>query len=155
IQRVNIPRSLAIRAFATNVEPSGLIVSAIGSAGDLPVLPGGAAAGHPGFQIELAIGRAAKIAGAGVDDLKRQPKSLEDVLFDMKQLLMMGLALLRRAEDKHFDLGELMNAIQTASVAAGCAGLGPKTVGQANIFERQLLLVQDLIAVHAAERDLG
>ena len=40
-------------------------------------------------------------------------------------------------------------------VAAGGAGLGAEAVRQADVFARQVRLVEDLVAVHAAERDLG
>ena len=67
----------------------------------------------------------------------------------------MLLALVRRAEGEHLDLGELMDAVQAAGVAAGSAGLGAEAVRQADVLHRQLQLVEDLVAVHAAERDLG
>ena len=72
-----------------------------------------------------------------------------------QDLLVDRLALLRRAEGEHLDLGELVHAVQPARVAAGGAGLGAEAVRQADVLERQFGLVEDLVAVHAAERDLG
>ena len=37
----------------------------------------------------------------------------------------------------------------------GGPGLGAEAVRQADVLLRQLRLVEDLVAVHAAERDLG
>ena len=42
-----------------------------------------------------------------------------------------------------------------ARVAARRAGLGAEAVRQADVLQRQLRLVEDLVAVHAAQRDLG
>ncbi len=47
-----------------DVEPAGLVVGAIRGAGDLAVFAVLAASGHPGFEVELAVGRAAQVAGA-------------------------------------------------------------------------------------------
>ena len=72
-----------------------------------------------------------------------------------QQFLVDRLALLRRAEGEHLDLGELVDAVQAARVAARRPGLGAEAVRQADVLERQSRLVEDLVAVHAAERDLG
>ena len=72
-----------------------------------------------------------------------------------QHLLVDRLALLGRAEDEHLDLGELVDAVQAARVAARGAGLGAEAVRQADVLQRQLPLVEDLVAVHAAQRDLG
>ena len=44
------------------------------------------------------------------------------------------LALLGRAEGEHLDLGELMDAVQAARVAARGAGLGAEAVRQADVL---------------------
>ena len=49
-----------------------------------------------------------------------------EILFEVKQLLMNGLALIGSAEGEHLNLGELVDAVQAARIAAGCAGLGPE-----------------------------
>ena len=48
--------------FVADVEAAGLVVGAVAGAGDFAVLAAVAAAGHPGFEVELAIGRAAEVA---------------------------------------------------------------------------------------------
>ena len=58
-----------------DVEASGLIIGAIRRAGDLAVLAGLAAAGHPGLEVELAIGRAAEVARADVEHAIGQPSA--------------------------------------------------------------------------------
>ena len=72
-----------------------------------------------------------------------------------QQFQMNRLALVGRAEGEHLDLGELVDAIQAARVAARCAGLGAEAVRQADVLQRQFEFVEDLVAVHAAQRDLG
>ena len=58
-------------------------------------------------------------------------------------------------EGEHLDLGELVDAVQAARVPAGSPGLGAETMRQADVLDRQVQLVEDLVAVHAAQRDLG
>ena len=65
------------------------------------------------------------------------------------------LALLGQREGEHLDLGELVHAVQAARRAARGAGLGAEAVADAAQLDRQLLGVEDLVGVHAAERDLG
>ena len=48
-----------------------------------------------------------------------------------------------------------MDAVKPARVPPGRAGLGAEAVRQADVLDRQLQFVEDLVAVHAAERDLG
>ena len=67
-----------------DVEPAGLVVGAVRRAGHLAVLAAVAAAGHPGFEVVLAVRRAAEVAGAGVDDVVRQAQALEDLLLDRR-----------------------------------------------------------------------
>ncbi len=42
-------------------------------------------------------------------------------------------------EGEHLDLGELVDAVQPLARPAGGAGLGAEAVGQADVFDRQLL----------------
>src|SRR5438445_178252 len=88
------------------------------------LMPCFAAAGHPGFQVVLAVRRAAEVAGAGVDDVIREAKALEDALLDGEQFQVQRFALLRRAEGEHLDLRELVDTVQALGVAPRSAGLG-------------------------------
>ena len=65
------------------------------------------------------------------------------------------LALLGQREREHLDLGELVHAIQAARGPAGRARLGAETVADAAQLDRQLLGLDDLPCIQAAERDLG
>ena len=87
-----------------------------------------AAAGHPGFEVVLAVGRPAEVAGTGVDDVVRQPEPLKDRLLDPQDVLVQRVALLRRAEREHLNLGELVDAIQAARVPAWRARFGAEAV---------------------------
>src|SRR5262249_34527855 len=121
---------------------------------NLAVFAALATAGHPRFQIILAIGWPAEVSGAGVDDLVRQAQPLPNLLLDVQELLMDALALVGCTESKHLDLAELVHAIQAARVTTGSAGLRAEAMRQADILQRKLELVQDLITQHAAEGDL-
>ena len=56
VERMDQLRSFLARVFVANIQPAGLVVGAVGGAGDLAPLASLAAAGHPGLQVELAIG---------------------------------------------------------------------------------------------------
>ncbi len=62
-----------------DVEPAGLVVGAVRRAGHFAVFARLAAAGHPGFEVELAIGRAAQVAGGGVDHVIGHAQAVEDL----------------------------------------------------------------------------
>src|SRR5207302_1590346 len=115
---------------------AGLVIGAIGRAGDLAVIAVLTAAGHPGFEVVFAVGRAAEVAGAGVDDVVREAEPLEDALLHAADFLVNRVALFRRAEREHLDLGELLHAIQAARIAAGGPGLGAEAVRQADVAFR-------------------
>ena len=61
----------------------------------------------------------------------------------------------RRAEGEHLHLGELVHAVEPPAGPAGGAGLGAEAVRQADVLDRQAGLVEDLVGVHPAQRDLG
>src|SRR5262249_28278901 len=114
-----------------------------------------AATRHPRLQVVLAIGWPAQIARASVNDLVRQTQSLENRFLDAEEFLVNGLALPRKAKGEHLDLRKLMNAVQSPGVTARRPRLRAEAMRKANIFEGQLLLLQDLVAVHAAQGNLG
>src|SRR5262249_28275989 len=136
IERGNEARALLPRHLVAAVETASLVVCAIRRAGDLAILATLAATRHPGSQADLATRGASQVAAAGGDDLIRQAQTLKDLLFNVQQFLMDALALVRRGEGEHLHLGELVNAIQPARVAARCAGFGAETVRQADVLLR-------------------
>src|SRR5438067_1672740 len=147
IERVDEASPLLARSLVADVEPASLEIGAVRCARYLAELALLAAAWHPGFEIIFAIRRSAEVAGAGVDDLIRQAEALEDRLLDAQQLQVDRLALVRRAEGEHFDLGELVNAIEAPRLSPWSAGLGAETVRQADILLGKIKLVHDLVAM--------
>ena len=79
-----------------------------------PIFAVVAAAGHPGFEIELAIGRAAEVAGGGVDHAIGNAQAVEDLAFEIAEVVVHASLCSGSREGEHFDLGELMNAIEAA-----------------------------------------
>ena len=70
-----------------NAQPPGLIVGAIRGAGDFAIFARFAPARHPGFEIELAIGRPAQIAGGRVDDAIGNAQAVEDSAFQVAEIV--------------------------------------------------------------------
>src|SRR5205814_4322016 len=68
----------------------------VGSARHLAVLTPLPSSRHPGFEIELTIGRAAQVSGARIDDMIGQTEPLKDLLLDREQFLMQGRSEERR-----------------------------------------------------------
>src|ERR687894_767360 len=116
-----------------DLQPSRLVVGGVGSAGDLTV---GVAAGHPRFEVVLAVGGPAEITRADVHDPVREAKALKDLLFDAEHLLVHGVGLLGGGEAEHLDLGKLVNPVEATARAPVGAGLGAETVGEAGEPER-------------------
>ena len=149
------PRSLLARRAVADIQPARLIVGAVRRAGDLAILAVLAAAGHPGFEIELAVGRPAQVARADVEHAVRDAQRLKQVFLDRQHLGVHRTRRFGRAEGEHLDLGELVNAIQPAAGPAGGAGLGAEAMRQPDVLDRQVRLVEDLVGEHSAQRDLG
>ena len=76
-----------------NLESARLKVCAVRGARDLSPVATIPAAGHPGLEVELAIGRGAEIARCDFDHSVRDLESIEDALFDPQQLLMLGFGI--------------------------------------------------------------
>ena len=118
-------------------------------------VPHGAAAGHPGLEVELAIGRAAEVAAGRVDHAIGDAQGVEDLAFQVADLVVHRLALLRRGEGEHFDLGELVDAVDAARGPAVGSRLGAVAMANAGQPQRQLVFFQDLLGEQAAQRDFG
>ncbi len=59
---------------------------------------------------------------------------------------MNGIALVGQRKREHFDLGELMDAIQAFRSAARRTGFRTEAVADATVLQRQLLSIQRLIS---------
>src|SRR5919205_3090574 len=114
------------RSAAADPESAGLVVGGVGGAGYFPVV---GAARHPGFEVVLAVGGAAEVAGADVHDAVREAEALEDLLLDLHHFVVERLGLFRCREGEHLYLGELVDAVEAAARTAVGAGLRPETVG--------------------------
>src|SRR5215211_6568819 len=133
-------------------EPAGLVVGGVGGAGYFPVV---VPARHPGFEVVLAVGGAAEVAGTDVHDAVWKVEALEDVFLYLEHFVVHRFGLFRRREGEHLDLGELVDAVEAAARAAVGAGLSAEAVGEPGEADGEILLVQDLVGQGACERDLG
>ena len=109
-----------------------------------PYSPSVAAAGHPRFQVELAIRRPAQVAGGDIEHAIRNAQAVEDFAFQVAEVVVHVLALLGQREREHLDLRELMHAIQPARRPARRARLGAKAMADAAQLDRQLFGFDDL-----------
>src|SRR5262245_43167285 len=64
VERVDEPGSLLTGGAIADIEPASLVISAIRCTGHLAVFAMLAPAGHPGFDVELAIRRPTQVARA-------------------------------------------------------------------------------------------
>ncbi len=86
VERVDEPGSLLARGAIADIQPAGLIIGAVRRAGHFAVFAVLAAAGHPGFEIELAVGRPAQVARADVEHAEGDAQRLEQVFLDRQHL---------------------------------------------------------------------
>ena len=150
VERVNEVRSFFALDAVTGVQAARLVVGAVRRAGNFAVT---AASRHPGFEVVFAVGRAAEVAGRGVDDAIRDFKAVENVAFKLQKLLVQRFALFRKAEREHFDLRELVNAVQTARRSTGRARFGAEAVADPAKAHRKLFRVDRLVREETAEGD--
>src|SRR5215210_8660364 len=132
-------------------EPAGLVVGGVRGACDLAEI---ASARHPGFEVVLAVGGAAEIAGTDVDHAVGQAEALEDALLYPDHLLVHVLRLIRGSEREHLDLGELVDPVETAAGSAVGARLRTEAVGEASEAQREVSLLDYVVCVLACEGDL-
>ena len=143
-------RSLFALDLETRVQTARLVVRAVRRARDFAVR---VATRHPRFDIVLAIRGAAEVSRRRVDDLVGNFEFVEDFALDSEELLMERFALLRTAEDEHLDLGELVNAIESARGATRGARFRTEAVADAAELQRELLRVDRLVGEKSAEGD--
>ena len=72
-----------------------------------------------------------------------------------EQALVLGPRVLGPREDELLDLVELVDAEHPARVLARSAGLAAKARREADVADREVVRVDDLVTVEATERDLG
>ncbi len=101
--------------FVADAQATGLVVGTVAGARHFAVFAVLAATRHPGFQVELAVGRSAQIAAGGVDHTIRNTQSIEDFTFQPAEVIERFIALLRQRERKHFDFRKLMHAVESTS----------------------------------------
>ena len=120
-------------------EAPGLVVGGVGGAGHFAeVVP----SRHPGFQVILAVGGPAEVAGADVYHPERQAETLEDPLLYADHLLVDLLGLLRRGEGEHLDFRKLVDPIETPARPAVGTRFGAEAVRESGVAERELELIQ-------------
>src|SRR3712207_6567334 len=125
-----------------DAQTASLVVGGIGGACDFAVV---VAAWHPGFEVVLAVGGAAEVAGADVHDAVREAEALEDLLLYLEHFVVHSLGLFWCREGEHLDLGELVDAVEDAARAAVGAGLGAEAVGEPGEADGELFFVQDVV----------
>ena len=86
-----------------------------------------AAAGHPGFEIELAVRRAAQVARGDIEHPVRDPQAVEDFALQIAEVIVHVLALFRQREGEHLDFCELMDSVKAPRGPAG-GGAGTAVV---------------------------
>ncbi len=118
------------RGFAADVQSTRLIVGAVRCTGDFTELATVASAGHPGFDVELAIGRATEISRGGIDHAVVNAKSLEDLFFDTKDLSMQGVGIfqVRPGVTEHFHLCKLVDSVDSLASSTSRSGFGSEAV---------------------------
>src|SRR5262249_33590081 len=93
VGRVDELRGFLAFYFVADVEAAGLVVGAVRGAGDFAEFAAGAAAGHPGFEVELAIGGAAEVAGRDVENTVGDAEGVEDLALEIAEVVVHVVAL--------------------------------------------------------------
>src|SRR5271165_3059426 len=111
---------------------------------------------QPGVDVVHPVLAGAHVTGGALHHLVGQAEPLQQLLGGTEQLLVpvVGLGVIRRADDELFHLLELVDSQQPAHVAAGAAGFPPEARRDAAVPDREVLEVQDLVAVEADQGDL-
>ena len=95
---------LSIIVTIADVQRAGLIVSTVGSAGHFTIFTFVTTAWHPSFDVELSVGWSSKVTCGCVNDSVWKTKSLEDLLFNGENLLVVAFAFLWKTVDEHLKL---------------------------------------------------
>ena len=145
-------RGLAALGAVADVEPSRLERRAVRGRRELAVRVLGR---HPRFDVELAGGARAEVAGRHVDDPVAEAEGLQHLLLPGDEAVVLGLGVLRERVDEHLELVELVHPDDAAGVLAARAGLAAVAGRPAGVADRAVGQVEDLVGVVAGERDLA
>ena len=152
VQRVQMGRPAAVGGPAADAGAARLIGLAVGAGGDLAV---GLLARQPDLEIVGLGGGDAHVAGRQRHHAVGQLEQLQHSLGVPGELLESVVARPRRGELHQLHLVELVLTDEAAHVLAVGAGLGPETRRVGDVAQRQLRLVEDLVAVQVGQRHLG
>ena len=132
--------------------PARLEVAEVGARADLePALD----TRRPDLEVVLAGLGEAHLAGAHQQHAIGKAEALEQDLGALGHPLERLRGVLGTLEEDHLDLVELVDAHDAAGVLAGGAGLAPETGRVRRVADRQLVRLEDLVAVEVRDRDLG
>ena len=149
--------SLRLLGLPLEADPqaAGLVIRAVRAARHLAPIAALSAPRQPGLEVEFAIGGRAEIARGDVDHAVGNLERLEDRFLESQDLGVQGLRVLGARDHEHLHLRELVHAVEPAALASGRARLGAEAVRDAGEAERKRSLLEDLVGVQAAQRDLG
>src|SRR5215469_2152902 len=111
-----------------DAKASCLVVRTVRRARDLAVGTRLAPSGHPRFEVELAVGGSAQVAGRDIHHAVGYLELLVDFFLEHHQVLVHGLGVLWPREGEHLHLRELMDPVKTFALAPMRSGLGAKAV---------------------------
>src|SRR5215472_4344523 len=137
-----------------DAQASCLVVRTVRRTRDLAVRTRFAPSGHPRFEVELAVGGSAEVAGRDVHHAVGDLELLVDFFLEHHQVLVHGLGVLWPREGEHLHLRELMDPVKTFALAPVRSGLGAEAVREPRELQGELLLVENRVRVETPERDL-
>ena len=129
-----------------------LEITAVAAAADLPV---GSGTGHPHLQVVGARCRKAQIARAELHHPVGQLQGLQHRFRIRRELLMGRFGFVRMHKPVELHLVELVQADQTAGIAAVAARLAAEAGGVGHVAQGQVVAVQNLAPVERRERHFG
>mmetsp|Transcript_17049 Transcript_17049/g.43232 ORF Transcript_17049/g.43232 Transcript_17049/m.43232 type:complete len:222 (+) Transcript_17049:23-688(+) len=133
VEGVDKPTRPRARVGIANVESPGLEVSAIG---DTRHFTKAAARRHEHLHIKLARRRVPKLVREHIDGAPVQSELVANALLNAAQAIELCRAVLRLAKGEHFDLAELVKAVEAAGGRAGRASLRAEAVAEASQAQR-------------------
>lgn len=108
---------------------------------------------HPCFQVKFPVSCSAKLLSRHVQHPVRNLKRLEDLLLNIDHLHEALIRLLDSRSCEHLNFRKLMQPIQASRLLA-FASFFAETVAERNVLQRQLILEQELVRMHASQRNL-
>ena len=127
---------------------TGLVIRAVTARNQLTE---SAIAGEPSLEIVLLGGSIVQSAGDDVDHLVGDVQGLVELTAVLDHVLVHIPALLGFADHELLDLVELMHAENTPRVLSVSTGLLTEVGGETSVLQRQLLLINPLASMVAAD----